>query len=129
MPSDARVRLVEQSTQSSVSLKDIQELFNYYQNITEKTGEQLEWSYANNAFPYTINNIDNKYFILSSESEQYFKIYIGLEGEQTILFRLPSSATHGDKGKAVELSKFFAKKLQAELELFNGRKMYFYKRK
>ncbi|EIJ81661.1 hypothetical protein PB1_01930 [Bacillus methanolicus PB1] len=50
--------------------------------------------------------------------------------EQTyIQITLPESSTFGDKGKANEFCKLFAKKLQGELHLFNGRIMYYYPRK
>lgn len=46
-----------------------------------------------------------------------------------IQFVLPEGATHGDKAKGNEFVKHFAKKLKAELHLFNGRVMYFNPRK
>ena len=46
-----------------------------------------------------------------------------------VQFTLPETATYGDKGKATEYAKFVAKNLQGELHLFNGRIMYFNKRK
>lgn len=108
-----------------VSLADVIELFTYYQEITRKTGEQLNFAYEKNAFPYEIKNVDNRYLILSSTLDLYHKIYVGFENDSTLLFRLSQRSTHGDKAKAVEFCKFFAKKLKARLQLFNGRTMYF----
>lgn len=42
---------------------------------------------------------------------------------------LPDGSTHGDKSKGNEFAKHFAKKLKAELQLFNGRTMYYNPRK
>lgn len=42
---------------------------------------------------------------------------------------LPENCTHGDKSKANEYCKFIAKRLKAELHLFNGRVLYYNPRK
>lgn len=128
MKDEARITLVEKSVQQAVTLQDIEQLLTYYKEITAKTGEQLSWGYDEYAFPYEMQLIDHKYYLLTSNQKDYSKMYIGIEQLKTIVLILPPSATHGDKGKAVEFCKFMAKKLSAELQLFNGRTMYFYKR-
>jgi len=123
----ANIKLVNQP----VTLEDVEELLQYYQDITSKTGIQLGWEYKENAFPYKMEKIDQKYIVLSGCTDGYHKFYIGIENNHnapSIFIKLSKNSTHGDKGKAVEFSKFIAKKLSGELHLFNGRIMYFYKR-
>ncbi|MGG0720308.1 DUF1885 family protein [Robertmurraya massiliosenegalensis] len=144
MSSHAYIRLVPVSEKESVTTDEIIELLNYYKNITDKTGEQLKWEYEEAAFPYEIIEKPEgkgKWFYLKSEEPNYNIILLGVdretivredetEYEQTyIQMTLPETATFGDKGKANEFCKFLAKKLKGELQLFNGRVMYFYPRK
>ncbi|MFC0274666.1 DUF1885 family protein [Metabacillus herbersteinensis] len=134
MTSHAFIKLVPASNKSGMSLEELEELLAYYIEITSKTGQQLDWSYEKSAFPYTYERVDN-YLTLTSSLAEYNKIYLAVgdieeENEEIPLIQvsLPITATHGDKGKANELCKFLAKKLKGELQLFNGRVMYFYKR-
>lgn len=140
---NAYIKLVPASNVHSISLDDVKNLFTYYKEITSKTGKQLDWDYDNAAFPYQIKegNQQDNWFYLKSDHQKYNAIIVGVghdlltdeNGETTeqpyLQITLPQSSTAGDKGKANELSKFLAKKLEAELHLFNGRIMYFYKRK
>ncbi|MDF1506747.1 DUF1885 family protein [Robertmurraya sp. DFI.2.37] len=144
MSSHAYIRLVPSSEKESVTTDEVIELFNYYKNITNKTGDQLNWEYREAAFPYEIVEKPEgkgKWFYLKSDEANYNIILIGVDkqtfhqeeetpSEQTyIQITLPETSTFGDKGKANEFCKFLAKKLKAELQLFNGRVMYFYPRK
>jgi hypothetical protein len=135
---NAYIKLVEASVTQNVTLDEVKDLFMYYKDITSKTGNQLDWNYEEAAFPYTITETKEDYFILKSQDSRYQMIIIGVgtdseDSEPTnrsyIQVTLPKSSTYGDKGKANEFSKFLGKKLQGELHLFNGRIMYFYKRK
>jgi hypothetical protein len=144
MTTHAYIKLVPSSKKTTISLSDVKELFQYYQEITRKTGKQLGWSYAEAAFPYTIvETADGKdnWFYLKGNDSRYKTIIVGVGQEQVqdentgeikeqsfIQVTLPQGATHGDKGKANEFCKFLAKKLEGELHLFNGRIMYYYKR-
>ncbi|WP_243290855.1 DUF1885 family protein [Bacillus sp. FJAT-47783] len=128
MRDEAKITLVEKSVQQTITLQDVEQLLTYYKEITAKTGEQLNWGYGEYAFPYKLQLIDHKYYILASNQKDYSKMYFGVENDHTIVCILPPRATYGDKGKAVELCKFIAKKLAGRLQLFNGRTMYFYKR-
>lgn len=128
---DAFIKLVPNSKQQSISLDDVKQLFHYYKTITTQTGQQLGFSYANTAFPYEMVDTSDTTLCLNSNHERYHSIYvgIGIENEQSFIqITLPSTATFGDKGKANEFCRFLAKKLEGELQLFNGRTMYFYKR-
>ncbi|MCA1029903.1 DUF1885 family protein [Bacillus timonensis] len=135
----AYIKLVPESTQTTVTLDDVKNLFNYYKEITNKTGEQLSWEYREAAFPYDLkepNQGDANWFYLKSNDSRYNTILLGVGKESAneqdtyyIQLTLPEYATHGDKGKANEFAKFLAKKLSGELHLFNARIMYFYKRK
>lgn len=141
---NAYIKLVPASSTQTMSLSELKDLFTYYKEITSKTGSQLEWEYSDAAFPYVISqekDADNWFYLKSSDS-RYNTIIIGIgkeeiqdEGsaetrEQTyIQVTLPQASTHGDKGKANEFCKFLARKLEGELHLFNGRVMYYYKRK
>ncbi len=144
MANRAYIKLVKQSKQETISLNELKDIFHYYKNITSKTGTQLDWSYGEAAFPYEIypfpGNEDN-YFYLKSSISRYNYIVFGI-GEEIIRNQeneeekrtyieiiLPEGSTHGDKGKANEFCKFLSKKLEGELHLFNGRVMYYYKRK
>ncbi len=140
---NAFIKLVPASNTQSVSLDDVKDLFSYYKEITSKTGQQLDWDYDNAAFPYDIKEInqEHNWFYLKSDHQKYNAIVVGVgqeelegeDGEQIeqsyIQVTLPQVSTTGDKGKANEFCKFLAKKLEGELHLFNGRIMYFYKRK
>ncbi|MFD1735651.1 DUF1885 family protein [Bacillus salitolerans] len=144
MPSSSYIKLVPASTKQSISLDDVKELFHYYKEITSKTGSQLEWEYKDAAFPYELKEKPegkDKWFYLKSEERGYNLLVIGvgteeiedeegtLKQQEYIQVVLPDGATHGDKGKGNEFCKFLAKKLEGELHLFNGRVMYYYKRK
>ncbi|MEH7460092.1 hypothetical protein CON65_07015 [Bacillus pseudomycoides] len=127
----AFIKLVPKSKQQSVSVEDVKQLFQYYKKITSQTGIQVSYAYANFAFPYEILNTSDTTLELKSSHDRYSSIYVGIgtENEQTFIqLSLPSTATFGDKGKANEFCRFLAKKLEGELQLFNGRTMYFYKR-
>lgn len=127
LKSQAFIKLINQP----VVLDEVGQLLQYYQEIMQRAGDQLGWEYKENAFPYHIEKFDQKYFVLSGKKDGYHKFYIGIgshSNESVIVIKLSNNSTHGDKGKAVELSKFIAKKLSGELHLFNGQVMYFYKR-
>jgi hypothetical protein len=144
MSSNAYIKLVPSSTQQAISTDELKDLFNYYKQITAKTGDQVDWNYENSAFPYELKEKEEgrgTWFYLQSSQDRYNAILFGVdketivdeddtEREQTyIQITLPPTATAGDKGKANEFSKFLGKKLQGELHLFNGRVMYFNPRK
>jgi hypothetical protein len=144
MSSNAYIKLVPSSSQQAISTEELKDLFNYYKQITAKTGDQVDWDYENSALPYEIKEKEDgrgSWFYLQSSQDRYNAILLGVdketiaeedgtEREQSyIQITLPPTATAGDKGKANEFSKFIAKKLQGELHLFNGRVMYFYPRK
>ncbi|KFN04633.1 DUF1885 family protein [Bacillus clarus] len=127
----AFITLVPKSKQQSISLEDVKQLFQYYKTITSQTGVQVSYAYTNFAFPYEILDTSDTTLKLQSSHDRYDSIYIGVgvENEQSFIqISLPQTATFGDKGKANEFSRFLAKKLEGELQLFNGRTMYFYKR-
>lgn len=143
MGKSAYIYLVENSKKQELQLDDVKELLNYYQEITTKTGEQLQWEYGKHSFPYTVEEQKDQnghYLILRGQDDGYRYILIGVgsvvkqtEGGTTEQFyvqlTLPDNSEQGDVGKAVELAKFLGKKLEGELQLFNGRIMYYYKRK
>ncbi|PLR79227.1 hypothetical protein CU633_01595 [Bacillus sp. V3-13] len=143
MASHAYIKLVPLSDKESVTTEEIKELFEYYKSITAKTGDQLDWKYEDSAFPYEIKEMPEskgKWFYLYSNHDRYHSILIGVDKETVveddhereqayIQVTLSDASTFGDKGKANEFCKFLAKKLKAELHLFNGRIMYYYPRK
>lgn len=140
---NAYIKLVPASTSQSITLDEVKDLFTYYKEITSKTGQQLSWEYDSAAFPYSIKEVDtaNNWLYLKSDDPVYNAIVVGvgieeiededgsLRDQSYIQVTLPQVSSFGDKGKANEFCKFLAKKLEAELHLFNGRIMYFYKRK
>ncbi|MBM4764359.1 DUF1885 family protein [Bacillus sp. B15-48] len=144
MSANAYIKLVPSSLQQTIAVDELKSLFSYYKEITTKTGKQLDWEYDYSAFPYEIKETENgkgKWFYLHSNHDRYHAILLGIDQEKVITedgseheqtyiqVTLPDSATFGDKGKANEFCKFIAKKLNGELHLFNGRIMYYYKRK
>lgn len=144
MSNHAYIKLVKASKQQEITLEELKEFFLYYKDITGKTGEQLDWEYKESAFPYTIAEVpegEGKWFYLKGTADRYKYIVVGIGEEEIeqedgtfekqayIQIILPEGATHGDKGKANEFCKFLGKKYEGELHLFNGRVMYFYKRK
>ena len=141
MASSAYINLVEKSTKKTITIEDVKELFQYYKEITSKTGEQLSWEYAETAFPYELKETPEgkgTWFYLKGTEDRYKMILVGVgtqdklnEEDETLSYiqvTLHDQSTHGDKGKANEFCKFLAKKLEAELKLFTGSVMYFYKR-
>ncbi|MBA2874146.1 DUF1885 family protein [Thermaerobacillus caldiproteolyticus] len=144
MSTHAYIKLVPQSKQKTITLEEVKQFLHYYQDITNKTGKQLDWGYKEAAFPYQIIEASERkeqWLYLKGDGSRYRTIIIGVGQEQTtneetgetseqsfIQITLPHGATHGDKGKANEFCKFLAKKLEGELHLFNGRVMYYYKR-
>lgn len=144
MSNSAYIKLVPESTKQSISIEEVKELFHYYKEITSKTGSQVSWSYSEAAFPYELREKEegkDQWFYLKSDERGYNMLVLGIGSEQfeedngEIVNReyvqvvLPEGSTHGDKGKGNEFCKFLAKKLEGELHLFNGRVMYYYKRK
>jgi hypothetical protein len=144
MSSNAYIKLVPSAAKETISTDELKELFYYYKEITTKTGNQTDWQYSEAAFPYEVKEEPSgkgKWFYLYSTNDRYKAILLGIDEEnienedgspksQTyIQITLPEISTFGDKGKANEFCKFLAKKLQAELHLFNGRIMYYNPRK
>ncbi|WP_409294516.1 DUF1885 family protein [Peribacillus sp. SCS-26] len=144
MTETAFIKLVEQSKQQTITLDELKNWFRYYQEITTKTGRQVGWNYSSMAFPYEIDDTptdSRSWFSLTSSHDRYNAIILGVTAEKitgdgqpgklqsAIQITLPPASTFGDKGKANEFSKFLAKQLEGELHLFNGRVMYFYRRR
>jgi hypothetical protein len=142
---NAYIKLVPSSIQQTITVGELKELFEYYKQITSKTASQINWTYEQAAFPYELKeqSIDHHHgiYLSAHNDERYREIFITIEQETitnedltesvqtSIRLTLSSRSTYGDKGKANEFCKFLAKKLQGELHLFNGRIMYYYRRK
>jgi hypothetical protein len=139
MSQSAYIKFVEGSEVSSMTLDEVQEQLSRYKEQTALTGKQLDWDYADAAFPYTIETKpegEGKWFYLKGKNNLYNYILFGVgseivEDQETHFIQvvLPDQATHGDKAKGNELCKYFGRHLKAELHLFNGRIMYFNPRK
>ncbi|AZN40586.1 DUF1885 family protein [Paenibacillus albus] len=139
MSQSAYIKFVQGSAVDQLSLSDVKERLGRYKEQTSLTGQQLGWDYTEAAFPYTIETKpgeENRWFYLKGTTPQYNYILFGVgtesAGDATISHVqvvLPESATHGDKSKANELCKYFAKHLKAELKMFNGRTIYYNPRK
>jgi len=139
MSQSAYLYFVEGSAVPSLTLEELKEHLLRYQEQVAKTGQQLGWDYAEAAFPYTIetkSGAENEWFYLKGVNDLYHSIVFGTgvtEGEDGgkhyVQVVLPDSSTHGDKNKAIELCKYIARHLKAELHLFNGRVMYYNPRK
>ncbi|MBO8162195.1 MAG: DUF1885 family protein [Brevibacillus sp.] len=136
----AYIYFVDGSTISRATVDDVKAKLGRYIEMTKKTGEQLGWSYAEAAFPYTIEETEegkDSWFLLKGKDPKSYKYMIMGVGSKVedgterhyIQVSLPESATHGDKSKANEFCRFLAKEFKAELHLFNGRIQYFQPRK
>lgn len=144
MAQNAYIKLVPASKKQNITISEVKELLHHYKQITSKTNQQLNWKFDDAAFPYEIMETEDgkhSWFYLKSNRSRYNTILIGVDNEEIynieteenvkqtyIQITLPDTASHGDKGKAIEFSRFISKHLQAELHLFNGRIMYYYKR-
>lgn len=144
MGNHAYIRLVQGSTApSGITLEELEQSLELYQDALKRTGHQLNWEYEEAAFPYTIEKVvepsssEPTWLYLRGNASRYRHIALSTEpaNEQaegsypTVQIVLPDGATHGDKSKANELCRFIAQRLKAELTLFNGRVMYFNPRK
>ncbi|SDW34465.1 DUF1885 family protein [Paenibacillus sp. CF384] len=139
MGQSAYIKFVQGSAVEHLSLDEVKERLGRYREQTSLTGQQLGWDYTESAFPYTVETKpgeENRWFYLKGTSPQYNYILFGVgtqeSGDQSISHVqvvLPDTATHGDKSKANELCKYFAKHLKAELTMFNGRTIYYNPRK
>ncbi len=139
MSQSAYITFVEGSAVSSVTLDEIKQQLLHYKEQTALTGQQLDWDYAESAFPYSIEtkpDAENQWFYLKGKNELYKYILFGIgekiEGNSEIHYVqvvLPDDCTHGDKAKGNEFCKYLAKKWKAELHMFNDRIMYFNPRK
>ncbi|WP_134700233.1 DUF1885 family protein [Ammoniphilus sp. YIM 78166] len=141
MGSSAYIKLVKDSRVQQISLEDVKNKMTHYIEMTQKTGQQLDWGYANAAFPYTLiekPEAQGKWFYLKGNDPKLYKYImfgVGTEMQENeelqyyIQVSLPEGSTHGDKGKANEFCKYLAKEFQGELHLFNNRVMYYYPRK
>jgi hypothetical protein len=139
MASSAYIKLVSKSKKKTLTMEDVKDLLCYYKEITSKTGKQLGWEYSEAAFPYELKEKPegkDRWFYLKGKEDRYKMILIGVgtQSDSTdeelsyIQVTLHDQSTHGDKGKANEICKFLAKKLEGELKLFTGSIMYYYKR-
>jgi hypothetical protein len=111
----------------AVTTEEVKQLLERYRTALGKTGEQLGWAYEQAAFPYTVHEHDSVLY-LQGDNRLYkgMAISVRTDGEETFIdVALPPGATHGDKGKANEFSKWIAKTLGGELHLFSGRTMTF----
>jgi hypothetical protein len=134
MKKSAYIRLVSGAKQTEINLDGLKELLQVYRNRVKKTGEQLNWDYESAAFPYDIEERTQdgiSYLLLKGKDPAlYYYLLLGTgtekeTGIQYIQIVLPERATHGDVAKGNEYARFLAKELQAELTMFNKRKMYF----
>jgi len=117
----------------------VKERLRHYREQTSLTGRQLDWDYAEAAFPYTVESKpgeEDRWFYLKGKSPLYRFILFGTglrsDGERDIPYVqvvLPDGSTHGDKSKANEYCKWLGKQWQAEVKMFNGRTIYFNPRK
>jgi hypothetical protein len=139
MSQSAFIYFVEGSSLPSISLDELKQALLHYKDQLALTGQQLDWQYDEAGFPYTIETkpeSEGKWFYLKGKLLRYKFIVMGTGAETAsekerhyVQVVLPDEATHGDKAKANELCKYFAKQWKAELRLFNGRTMYYNPRK
>ena len=111
----------------TVTIEEVKQLLERYRTALGKTGEQLGWAYGQAAFPYAVGEHEAALY-LQGDGRLYKGIVISVRTTEEATFidvALPPGATHGDKGKANEFSKWLGKALGGELHLFSGRTMVF----
>ncbi|MEE6452097.1 DUF1885 family protein [Gottfriedia acidiceleris] len=131
MVQQATIQLVDKSKYQEANLELINNLINDYIQSSTKIGQQLDWNYERVSFPYTISNKkldDQDALYLQSNDSRYKHFVVSIQDDKNIVITLLPNSTYGDKGKANELCRYLAQKIEAKLELFNNRIMYFYKR-
>ncbi len=133
MSQKAYIKFVEGSAVSTVTLDELKQQLLHYREQTAITGRQLNWEYADAAFPYSLEEKpegEGKWFYLKGKNNLYKNIVFGVDSEANeVHIVLPDNSTHGDKAKGNEFCKYLAKIWKAELHLFNGRMMYYDPRK
>jgi hypothetical protein len=139
MSQSAYIRFVPGSAVSTLTLDELKEQLLHYKEQLSKTATQLDWEYDDAGFPYTIESKpegEGKWFYLKGTNSLYNYLLLGVgtsgEGEEARFYvqvTLSDGATHGDKAKANEFCKYMARQWKAELQMFNGRTMYFNPRK
>jgi len=118
--------------ENEATLQNVKTHLEHYIQMTQKTGEQLDWDYAAAAFPYTIEDDPQqrgRWMVLKGKNPNYRKLIISVgkndQNQPIVQIILPAGATHGDIAKGNELTRYLGKRLKAETRLFNGRTMYF----
>ena len=139
MSQQAYIKLVGASTVQSMTLHELKDQLLHYREQFVQTGQQLDWSYADAAFRYTIEEQPDgkdQWFYLKGINPLYRYIVMGIEKTGTedeekyaIQVVLPEGSTIGDKSKGNEFCKYLGKIFKGEVHLFNKRIMYFYPRK
>lgn len=151
----ATITLRDGSAVTSVTLDDVVAQLTHYREQLKKTGEQLGWEYEKAAFPYEMAQGEgNDPWLYLKGSGKYQRIVIGAgseaeEGEAVaaedagdddgqsaepkkryyVQVVLPEDSTFGDKCKGNELCKYLGKTWKAEVQMFNGRTIYYNPRK
>jgi hypothetical protein len=135
MSNHSCIKLVSSSTKQDIDMNEIKAMFHSYVKQNKKTAQQLNWNYEYFSFPYEIEDasINKEKIKLISNHDRYHSLSIHIERDKdkqtVIIVSLLNQSTYADKGKANDLCKFLAKNLEAELHLFNGRVMYYNRRK
>jgi hypothetical protein len=157
MSKSAYIKFVEGSTTTQVTINEVKQKLQHYIEMTNKTGQQLDWGYSESAFPYTLHEKPESkgqwFYLKGTDPQLYHYIIVGIGSnisgggaqeqaangenltpaepveEHYIQVTLTDESTHGDKGKANEFCKYLAREYKAELHLFNGRTMYYNPRK
>lgn len=139
MSQSAYIRLVSGSALADIDLNGVKEQLTHYKQQVALTGKQLGWEYEEAAFPYGIETkpeAHDQWFYLKGNNPMYKYIVFGTGRQEVedavvpyIHVVLPDGSTHGDKAKANELCKWIGRKLKAEVQMFNGRTIYFNPRK
>jgi hypothetical protein len=82
MSQHAYIKLVGSSVLQSVTIDDLKTQLNHYKDQLTQTGSQLDWEYADAAFPYSIEqNVEsnNEWFYLKGTNPLYRYIAFGVE--------------------------------------------------
>ncbi len=131
MVQQATIQLMDKSKYQEASLDLLKNLINDYIQSSAKIGQQVDWNYERVSFPYNVSNkkLDEQDALyLKSNDSRYNHFVVSIQDDKHIIITLLPNSTYGDKGKANEMCRYLAQKVEGKLELFNKRIMYFYKR-
>jgi hypothetical protein len=95
MSQRAHIKLVGTSVLQSITIDDLKTQLTHYKDQLTQTGSQLDWDYADAAFPYTIEQNpegENQWFYLKGNNPLYRYIAFGVENPTPETLQIPEAS-------------------------------------